>query len=61
MIDRFTWKTLQFMESVNPNNTLQDLMDTMDPQFLHSEATARTNLHPRPLKEVLSTLMYFRF
>ena len=61
LIDRFTWKTLEFMEGVKPNHTLQDFMDSMDPEFLNSQATARTDLYPRPLNEVLQCIHLCRF
>lgn len=61
MIDRFTWKTLEFMERVKANHTLQDFMDTMDPKFLYSEATARTDLYPRLLNQVSNPLFISEF
>lgn len=57
VIDRFTYYTLDFMESINKNSstTLQDLFDSYTFEKVHSHVGVRTDLFDRNLSEVLVT------
>ncbi|KAM9977152.1 hypothetical protein ACTFIR_011008 [Dictyostelium discoideum] len=53
VIDRFTYYTLEFFESVDPHNvTLYQLFNTYSPQKLQSHSEYRTDLFNRPLDQV---------
>ncbi|CCK69634.1 GPI-anchor transamidase KNAG_0C05360 [Huiozyma naganishii CBS 8797] len=57
VIDRFTYYTLEFMESIQKNSTLtlQDLFDSYTFEKVHSHTGVRTDLYERVPRDVLIT------
>lgn len=57
VIDRFTYYTLEFMESIEKNSTLtlQDLFDSYTFDKVHSHVGVRTDLYERDPSKVLVT------
>ncbi|KAK9472235.1 peptidase C13 family-domain-containing protein [Dipodascopsis tothii] len=60
VIDRFTYYNLEFLEKVEPgsNLTLRDLVDSYDPEKIHSHAGVRTDLYKRRLEDVPLTSFF---
>lgn len=58
VIDRFTYYCLEYLEnqvSIDSNQTLADLFDSLDPEKLFSRPGVRTDLISRPLNEIKIT------